>query len=687
MSISRPANAGPVEPEAASERGLDTVRARLEEALEGLGRVRDPKLPLTLADACLGQALREVYTALVARGARDLAAAHLALDRAAEALRTALGALQAAPSEGQEVDGVLAAVAESLGLALSPAGRSAQARPFVGPPTPGPQAPPVPASLDEPVLLDVARPLLDPALPRPEPPDPGVETVAPAPAPAPPPPPASLAELDALMARTEADADRDDGAGELPLKEDGAPVGGAPPPTPSGPEADVQADHARFGIARNADDVLHGRARSLLEDLAMFGLMRRPADIEPWTSSERVELRLLRRLDALVACGTQFLPRLVRELGERPLPDPELTWAHLMVFGSLTGDDALDQVLRLMRATPLDLARMRAALVDALALAPRPEVSGLVRQWLEDSSPLRRAVAVRAAARRGALLPDDFERALGDEAGPVVRAALAVLARVPGPLPTRSLVPFFLHDDERLARPALAGALLRRSSVAGDRVRELLVQGKPAFADAALLVALTGEGDALRDLLAAAGRSTSPVLLHALGWFGHLSAVPLLLDALATGDEGLAPVALASLQRLTGASLTEADPAPRYDDDDLPFTRPRGEPPARMAVLLPDPAAWRSWWAQHGRAATAHGRYRFGQLYAPEDDLWEIASRESEPPLRRLCHIELVARSGGDMFIDRRDFVARQQRQIAGWRDHLARRAERPGSFNSRLTR
>src|SRR5678816_3879456 len=106
-----------------------------------------------------------------------------------------------------------------------------------------------------------------------------------------------------------------------------------------------------------------------------LGTMRRPLPDQGWAGRAETERRLLARVDAIAACGEEVLPRLIGLLEERPVPDAHLTWALLFLLGSLAGDDAAEEAMRLARAAELDADGMAEALADALALAPHPALS------------------------------------------------------------------------------------------------------------------------------------------------------------------------------------------------------------------------------------------------------------------------------------------------------------------------
>src|SRR5690606_3902896 len=146
----------------------------------------------------------------------------------------------------------------------------------------------------------------------------------------------------------------------------------------------VTADEAireRFGVAITDHELLVERARDCLDDLAGLGRMRRATDFEPWASGEECERRMLARVDAIVACGVEVFPELVRMLDDRPIPDPELTFAAVFFFGCLAGDDAFDQALRLVEVSDLSEPEMLEMVADALVFAPHPRIDQYLPRW------------------------------------------------------------------------------------------------------------------------------------------------------------------------------------------------------------------------------------------------------------------------------------------------------------------
>ncbi|MDY7231165.1 hypothetical protein [Hyalangium rubrum] len=648
--------------------GIQTVQALLDEALLGLRAVADPALPVRQAEEQLALALREVYEASAARG--DWATQRESLKAMAAHLHMAATLLAQVPTADPGGIAELDLIQQAMKAAIRAVGEPL-AEDEARPEERAGVREPVRASLREPRLLDPEREVLLPAIPLPELPEP---EASPPPAPEAPPPVTTPAQLDALLAAAQARLAAFEAAGEDTPKE-------APAEEDRPAATDDEALHFHFGTAKQEQEVLLGHARTCMEDLGMFGLMRRPHPLTAWWNGERTERRLVRRVDAIVACGPQVLPRLVKMLEERPEPDPELTWANLFLFGSLAGQDALDQALRIIRTVELDDPKMAEAVTDALALAPHPGIEGAVRPWLAAEGVARRAIGLRVLARRGALSAAEAIRGLEDPELEVVRAASQGLGTTQGDAPHEALTYALRHEDEEVVRAALESALLRRSETGLERAYALTQEGRGGFADAALFLAVASDengAEAFRAALAAGG---APTVLRALGWFGSLEFMDALLKHLAGEEPEAKAAALEALQRLTGASLTEDLPDPEYPREAQPFLR-AFEPPRLVPDLTDKAPIWSAWWSKHDRNAKAGTRYRFGHVWSPRISLWELESQDALPAQRRLAHVELAVRTGGAIPLDRGDFVARQLTQLEAWKTHVeagARRSKADG--------
>jgi uncharacterized protein (TIGR02270 family) len=534
---------------------------------------------------------------------------------------------------------------------------------------------PLPATVGEPALLDIPRGRFRPqplllAMPGPEP----VPPLEP-PEPIPEPPSLTLVELQRALAEAEMEAE----APEPEAKEDPAP-----PREERAAPAQVELELTYFGEELTERRLLFDRARVCAEDLSMLGAMRRPLPDQGWEGRAVAERRLLARVDAIAACGDGVFSQLVALLEDRPLPDPEFTWALLFLFGSISGDDAADQAFRLARIAPLDADGMMESVSDALALAPHPALTPRLQEWLKDALPERRAAAVSALARRCALSSGQASAAARD-ADPRVAVAGATALRVSvGPIDPALFRELTRREDESLVRAALESAIIRRSPMAPWRATQLVEEGRPHFANAALILAIASGPQSLELLRkAAAAKSAAAAAIHALGWYGHPGSVEVLLASL-EGDT--AKPALEALQLITGATLTDANAAPEYEEGKGPFTATEGPVP-EDTILTAKPEAWRAWWEKHGKAARPGTRYRFGHVWSLTDDLRQIEARLATRAQRWPAYLELCARSGANLPFDPDAFVARQRRQLADWSTQLAERRGAPGGWPVHLER
>jgi len=682
---------------------LLAVRSLLDDLLQRLPSA-EASLPRTAAADGVSRALAHVYGALAAR---------TDLDRFRDETRAALGDAQRALATIEPHGSTSPSAAQLVTLMTQAVQAISEVRyrplpDAISLPRAGESKPWLRASVGEPTLLDFTRPLIAPTVPlaaaepedplsvpeidlsedAPSEPIPELEEAlakaklgAPEPddeeeADEPDAEPTSASEL-ALVSESEPEPDEDDAPEEpaLALAE--------PPPEPRPPAGDEALEGHYFGESVPASEILAQQARVCLEEMGNLGLMRRPEPDQGWLGRAEAERRLLARVDAIAACGAGVFSRLVRSLDDRPIPDPELTWALLFFFGSLAGDDAHDQMLRIARLAPLDSGPdMVEAVADALALVPQPAVASDLRPWLSDPSPERRMVALAALARRGALETPQVLPLAAEPDPRVAEAAAAALASSKGPIDARVLGSLLRHAEEEVVAAAIESAVIRRLDVGVATARALVVEGRADFAAAAEVLGVTGDPQAFEPLLKAA-EAGSATACTGLGWLGSLAAVDFLAGQLEGPNKF---VALAALQRLTAASLTAEDPAPEYDEDELPF-RPAEPSVPEPDELLADPAAWRTWWSQHGQRAKPDARQRFGGLWSVWSSLVELEAPFSVRRDRRLAHLELCACFPIGAPLDQEAFVARQKVQLAAWRPLLEQAGRRgAGSWTKSRT-
>lgn len=651
---------------------IGRARALLDEALVALARVGDAGLGLHTIDAALSESIEACYDALGNAGQYEVFLE--AVKRARERAALALSELERNPNQppSREATRTKNFLTRALDVLAQPT--------FV----PG-EVSALPrrdraksvllASVGVPRLLDPPRLALAPAILLPEPPQaiepPTMDGM---------PPPASPPPLERMLAdarKTLLDLDREDRDDDDAPEEDEEDEERdtvVPEPEPSDAELTLQ----QYGSAITPRELRFGYARECFEELATFGGTRRQTLLLPWRSSERVETRLLARVDALVASGVDLWRDLVKLLEERPVPDPELTWAAVFMRASIVGDDALDDVVRIVRVVDLEAEDMVESVADALALAPNPAVEDRVREWLGSGEATRRRLAVLALSRRGVLAPEEAAALAGDSDLGVLRAVAGSISRIRGPLESSDFYPLLTHDDATVVRSAMMGFTLRRSSAGMRKAIELVMKGQGDFADAVLFVGIAGHRDRLDLLLGDLARG-SPFTSIALGWFGHTAAIEPLLDILEKGNEAQIGAAHRALEQICGARIKKDDPDPKYADDDKPFERvdATGQPDP---TFVPDPDHWRAWWRKHKGAVRAETRYRYGSPWSLRQTFWELLQPDGTLDVRELAKLELVGRGGSATPLDLEAFVAQQDRELEELRGHVLDRARALGS-------
>jgi len=656
--------------------GIQAIARGLDLALSSLKGISAPPGEIRRVESELADALTHLYRAQASQA--EHAMFQTECSAALEAARRIISALehQAATDEGAAATVALVdrALRDLMSLRRSSTDEPTRLS------RPREKKPPLRASVGEPRLLDLSRSVICPSIPVFAPPE------GPPPFEAPevqePPPVTSLEELDALLrkatlAAEEDSADEGDSGQtkEVEKRETDQPADKKAPP----PEVSNEiAEHENFGIALAEEEIVFGRASACLVDLGMLGLMRRPLDGQSWTGRQTAERRLLARVDAIVSFGEAVLPRLVKLLEDRPLPDPELTWAILFLFGSIAGDDALDQAMRVAHATTLDTPEMVDAIGEALSLAPHPGIAHAMREWLRDPAAERRAVAVKVLGRRRELTAPEATTAARDRELIVLTAAARALGNVEGSVDFKLIQDLLHHESEEIVRVALESSILLRTGLGVSRARALAAEDQPEMAQSASVLGIATdqrEVDLFREMVS---KLNSPSAIRAAGWFGHPQLIEPLLNRLRNGNETVKSAAIEALQRITGASLTDDDPDPAYENDDLPFLRSFA-PPAFAAQLSTKAEIWAAWWKKHQPNCKMSQRFRYGHAWSAKDNLWEMEDALSSRGDRWTAYLELVARTGETIAFDPDSFVARQRRQISEWRSFLGARGSSSG--------
>ena len=659
---------------------LPAIRASLDQALAQLTRIADPDLPVADAERALGRGLQRVYAALARIG--DHAEFRDQTQHAVDDVRVALGHLMQSPTEDETANRVSAAVAKCLGdlqrvrwalidgLDLP---REDRSKAYVR------------ATHDLPRLLELRRDVIRPGVPLDEPPF-VVEEPPPEVLPA----PATQGEMKertrALLERLgqgpgpvfDPEGEQDTLEIALDEEEESGPGRALP--------ALEEAHEIRFGPRLTETELLRERAKDCIDELAMLGRMRRCTPLEPWDSGDETERRLLSRVDAVAACGVDGFNELVRLLDDRPIPDPEMTYANLFFHLCVSGDDTFDQAWRLLELAELEDQEMRAMCIDAFVFGPHPRTDAPARFWLKDPRPERRHFAMEVLRRRRKLRRQDLDLVAHDPHIPVLESLARSLPTVLDGPPPGALGWLVGHEDERVVRAALESALRLREPMGYSRALDLVAEGRGSWADAIVIVAIAGDESSRAPIEYELATACTPAALRAAGWFGEPSLVPFLLGRLEHGEPPEQGAALTALERITGASIIDASIVPEYAPRDMPFERER-RTYKDPGLLDGTPEAWRAWWEAWGGGAKPGTRYRWGHRYTIEDTLDELVGDNHRYAARHDAAMELGVRGGHVVGLDRDDFVFQQHRElvqaaerigdprdITGWMKSLAPR-------------
>lgn len=380
-------------------------------------------------------------------------------------------------------------------------------------------------------------------------------------------------------------------------------------------------------------------ARDCLEEIGSLGNLRVRRGPHRWSAGfVRFEERLLKTLDALAALGQPVLSVDGEELSldvagealayaaDELVPDPTRAFARAFVLSCLAGEEAVRAaVLTLMWSHPLTHAAQRDALSLGSSAAVKPAMRRLCAEG--DGRLLSLALDVLRARREATL---DAVVPLLEHPDVGVRVgAIRCLPFVPEQAAAAALLRECVEDVEpRVMLAAAEGLTIRRSRAGLAAVRQHLQAElkRPGTLDpdvrmhAIELLGTAGEASDARmlgDLL-----QRRPREAEALGWHGHPALVELLIGALersagVQGDALFRDGVRRALARITGA-----------------------EPSVESA-------AWRAFWAEHGRRFSVVQRYRFGHPYAPSASLDELCADGVPTHTRERCALEVLIVTGG----------------------------------------
>ncbi len=442
-------------------------------------------------------------------------------------------------------------------------------------------------------------------------------------------------------------------------------------------------------------------ARECFDEIGMLGIQRTPLAGDAFRTSLPLEQRLVRTIDALAALGSPAVAYLEPLALDAPIANPMSVFAMSLLGGCLEGRDALAGAERVLHRFGPNDPVVAGSFASAMKIAPNPFIPGALRSLLASTELGCRALAVEVLAYRGWLTSAELAELADDEDPGVLALALPALAIARHPDLRRALARAQQHADPRVQEAALAAMALAAHPQASSAARAAAVG---TLGERALLhLAIVPSEDDARWLLDRMNAAPTPTSVEAVGWAGHLAAVPALIDLLGSEDEAIKLAAGAALERLLGAKLIESIEVPpdALDDSEMddpdpdagPSRRtlaelisdPRFLPPASSTETLEiasiDPLRWRAYWSEHGSRYDPDQRVRRGNPYSPSISLHELDRLPLGPEDRRRLHRELAAWTGKVTHFDPHDFVLVQEQSLAAWGSLVKATAETPGSW------
>jgi hypothetical protein len=324
---------------------------------------------------------------------------------------------------------------------------------------------------------------------------------------------------------------------------------------------------------------------------------------------------------------------------------------------------------------------------EALCLAPHGDLVPMVRQWLDDSDPAYRAVAVRVLTSRGALSVEERTRCARDR--PEIAALVVTDMALAGDDAVDEVIERLLERKAPPREAWIALAVRRR----GHAVQRLRAQQRWDW-----LALLGTRGDA-EEISRAALRDPTAESLASVGCAGLVTSVEPLIELTRHEDEAIAIAAARALWRMTAAPLIgvvhiapEIAFAPDLPDPPtggLASPMPRSASPDEVrgsddmvSLPLPDHGAWSAWWRAHRDGFDQNLRHRAGKpwsLAVAHDEL----ARSGELDVRERSQLaaELTMIGGVGVGFDISALVVDQLDALTRWHAALAGIGPRPGAW------
>ena len=393
-------------------------------------------------------------------------------------------------------------------------------------------------------------------------------------------------------------------------------------PPRSAAEVDVRSAWSNAMAWRGTAAYRRQAVKECLDTLAVLRTYREPAETETWLTPAASERRLLAQVNAIVALGPGALTQVLEMALDPDVPDPGRVFAALFVMGCVQPRDWLERARDVFLSAVVRNAAEGAAAIEALSLAPHPDIQPLLLPLLADQRPRVRTTAIRILAFRGELPEIEWFRALRDADPSVVAAALSSpLRNYDFAMSERALEALFARtESEQLMLLGLRAGVSRRFDTA-RAVALQIARKDPAWADSAHCLAMFGDlRDArhIREMLDGPG---VPCAIRAAATLGSVELVPDLLELL--HREAMPPD--------TRGQIAEALAA----ITGLPF------------VETIDGAHALELWTDHRGSYDRGLRYRGGRPLTAATLLALLRNGQGSRSARQTLYLELQAETGG----------------------------------------
>ncbi len=411
-------------------------------------------------------------------------------------------------------------------------------------------------------------------------------------------------------------------------------------------------------------------ARDCMEEIGSLGNLRLLDDDELCTDGQpRFEQRLLNNLDALVALGRPFvgpdgttaqldvLSEVIAHARDRFVIDPMRAFARAFVLAASGRDDAMRaSVLAFRQSHPA----AHEAQIHAWALAPGESVTRALTDLCRDTDETMVLAALKTLWLRrqpalAATLP------LLEHPSATIRsgAARTIAYGTPRAKVIEALHHVVQDDDERVLLAACESLARlddpKAVELAREQIQDELDDPGMLAPDVRLgflrLVARGGSEDDAGLLQRCLSHAVDEA--EALGWHGHLTHLPVLLDALeaqrhAHPNTPFCRALVRALDRITGASQHDPDHAHLLSEGSTEVIAQR----------------WRAWWEQHQERFDVAVRYRYGKPCCFEQTLARLAGHTLLQHERRWIAEEWSILSAGQAPIHVSDWIGQQAAQI-----------------------